>query len=128
MIKRPTNYEKKEEVIDLCNRVKKITEIKIKNIPKISEKIVHLLYHNNNFEYVYYKKDTVNDCLNKLFIKENYPQEKNHLHQEMIKKNDNYVNKLIKIEREKIISLKEANRSSWESFTIWFGNIFSKIC
>ena len=128
MIKKPNNYEKKEEVIDLCNRVKKMTEIKIKNIPKISEKIVHLLYHNNNFEYVYYKKTTVTDCLNNLFIKENYSHEKNHLHKEIINKNDNYVNKLIKIERDKIITLKEANRSSWENFTIWLGNIFNKIC
>ena len=105
-----------------------MVDIKTKNLLKISEKIVHLLYHHDDFEYIYYKKDIVDNCLNQLFIKEKYPNEKNHLHQELITKNDKHVNMLIKIERDKIISSSEKKRSSWDSFTIWLGSIITKIC
>jgi hypothetical protein len=105
-----------------------MVDIKTKNLLKISEKIVHLLYHHDDFEYIYYKKDIVDNCLNRLFIKENYSHEKKYLHQVLIKKNDNYVNKLIKIERDKIIGSREKKRSIWDSFTIWLGSIITKIC
>ena len=127
MIKKLDNNENKE-VVDLCNRINKMVDIKPKNLPKISEKIVHLLYHHNDFAYIYYKKDIVDNCLNRLFIKEKNPPEKNHLHQELITKNDKHVYKLINIERDKIISSREKKRSSWDSFTSWFGSIFTNIC
>ena len=127
MIKKLDNYNKKE-VVNLCNRINKIFDINTRNLPKISEKIVHLLYHHDDFEYIYYKKDIVDNCLNQLFIKEKYPHEKNYLHQELITKNNNYVNKLIKIERDKIIGSREKKRSIWDSFTIWLGRIITKIC
>ena len=112
MIKKIDNYEKKE-VLDLYIHIKSNTKITAKNIPKITEKLVHTLFHNNKFEHIYYKKDTIDDTLKYLFIKDKYSHDQNKLNQQMINKNNSYINKLIKDEKDKIINKKNRNRTSW---------------
>jgi len=122
------NYEN-NEVNELSKQIRKnFKPINIKNISKISEKMVTLLYHNEKFKNIYYKKQTIDDSLQHLFIKPENSDEKNEKNAQILNNNNIYLNQLITNEKNKINKKLIKNRSSWKSFSSWFCEIFSKTC
>ena len=124
------NNEDNNNIREICYHLKKSNDINIKDIDKITNKLVHITYHDKKFNTIYYKKETVSKCLNNLFIKEKYSHHKNEHNTQILNHNQQHLDHLIKIENKKLEEIRNKNdkRSCWKSFTHWLDNIFTKIC
>ena len=85
----------------------------IKNIDKVVDTMLHSLKHDKRVNSIYGKKNIMIGVLNKMYVQQ-HNNNTNQEHKKIIKDSDNMIN--IKLERERLKTIKEKERKSFWCF------------